>query len=884
MSSPYPIEDNHKKKKKNKAIIENIPDIPDHNDNIHSVPYYVAPMDTINLNDDEIVNVLSGTQNAPIYVSDYEDCSEVAIKGERRIKGTYVAAESSKLLKVQEDTDDDSTAATPQLFEDLLAPPGEAKKVRTQKRKSSSKQVTSTPTSQTINTSNVHVSANIDGVTSPISKDSSAIKSETTKGKTRKTRNNDKNKRQFLSFGKKKKANVTPTDKPFHIDVTALADDDEDPILEKELEEIALHGGRSGLISGTPGKDAYDLEHGKSMQSLGGFGRNNRRVGRTTKIKVAHKPGYRDDPSVTYVDEEDEADKSWHGMLIKQDPNKKRWTKKIIIWTVAGVTLVLIMVIVLSVVITKNNAKPKQGDPLTEEQQHVHDVLTKITGPKLLADPTTPQHLARQWLLYEDEISETATEEGIIQRYVLAVFHFATGGGDKRWVESNWLIGPECGNGDREPWIGLSCNPEGEVRAMVFDDWGLFGTIPPEVGHLYKLQNLILKNNKSLTGWIPGTFGHLGNLRQLGLYNNNLSGVIPNIFEHTKALEFINLEDNEIHGSIPLEISHLTNLETLVLRKNRFEGIVPFEQLASTSIKYLGLSYNRFSSKLERAMKEVTTLEYVYLDHNEMRGPLPDHIGDLSNLKSIDLGHNHFTGVIPSEIGNLRKLEYLSLNNNDFKGRIPREIGLLNNMRTLDISMNDLTGIIPSISNMINLKNLHLYENSLTGTIPEFLSRMQSLEILFLSSNKFSGSIPKEISRLSRTLKGLYLSDNDFAGSIPTQMCIMTSLEALFLDTNKLSGQIPNCFGQLTDLRQLYLFQNQLTGTVPNNLGALSRLTGMGLESNNLVGEVTDGVCRMVKEKAVDVWADCADQPGQENPLFCSCCSVCCPSEQCSSQ
>jgi Leucine-rich repeat (LRR) protein len=169
----------------------------------------------------------------------------------------------------------------------------------------------------------------------------------------------------------------------------------------------------------------------------------------------------------------------------------------------------------------------------------------------------------------------------------------------------------------------------------------------------------------------------------------------------------------------------------------------------------------------------------------------------------MDLGHNHFTGVIPSEIGNMRRLEYLSLNNNDFRGRVPREIGLLNNMseftkhtsipaiwpechswhlmfiivsETLDMATNQLTGLVPSISNMINLKNLHLYENGFTGTIPESILQLQSIEVMFLSSNKFSGSIPKEISRLSRSLKGLYLSDNDFEGSIPTQMCIMTSL------------------------------------------------------------------------------------------------------------
>jgi hypothetical protein len=483
--STNPAGDGHKKKKKTKAIIENLPDIPDHNDNIRSVPYYVAPMDTINLNDDSVVNLLSGTESAPIYVSDYEDCSEVAIKGERKNKATY-SAKPPNLAKVQEDTDD-STAASPQLFEDLLAPPGESKKTspkRKPKRKSSSGQTAPTPTSQMAfrkdndaalsgpagASSLQHLAQGLASPISAVSKDPSALKSASVSATTAKTKNNETSKRTFPSFGKKKKdKKLSKSKNPVHIDVTALADEDEDPILEKELEEIALHGGRSGLISGTPGKDAFDLEHGKGPRRFGGFGRNNRRVGiATTTIKVAHKPGYRDDPSVTYVDEEeDEADKSWHG-IVKYHPNKKRWTKRKIIWTVAELALVLVMLIVLSVVIANNNRKSKPGDPLTAEQQQIHDILTRVTGPKILTDLSTPQHLARQWLLYEDDEVKTAGEEQVIQRYALAVFHFATGGGDKHWVANNWLIGPECGNADREPWFGLDCNSDGEVRSMVF--------------------------------------------------------------------------------------------------------------------------------------------------------------------------------------------------------------------------------------------------------------------------------------------------------------------------------------------------------------------------------------------------------------------------------
>jgi hypothetical protein len=264
------------------------------------------------------------------------------------------------------------------------------------------------------------------------------------------------------SFGLGKQKKKQNSGGPVRVDVTAL-EYDEDAVLEKELEEIALHGGRSGLISGTPEKAAYDLENGQ--------------VGRIGNIRVFHKDGYRDDPSVTYVEEQDEADKSWHGHHLGKHFNKGQWTKKKIIRTVAISSLVILLLGLFSALIAKKNRDPQPGDPLTPEQQKVHDILARVTGAKILTDPATPQFLARQWLLYEDSEVWNASEEGIIQRYALAAFHYATGGGN--WEENNWLIGPECGNDEREEWFGLSCSPEGEVRTLALGKFlkGLCTTI-----------------------------------------------------------------------------------------------------------------------------------------------------------------------------------------------------------------------------------------------------------------------------------------------------------------------------------------------------------------------------------------------------------------------
>jgi hypothetical protein len=222
----------------------------------------------------------------------------------------------------------------------------------------------------------------------------------------------------------------------------------EDPSLEKELEEIALHS-RAGMISGTP--SAYDLEKGKNR-----------------------KPAPR---ATRYV--EDEADKSWHTPLAtNQTNNKSRNRKRLVLLLCVLGLLALAGGILYSLL--GNEKAPQEGNitptdeepaTLTDRQQVMHNILVKVTSPSILSDPNTSQHAARRWLLFRDSEIVALNEERIVQRYALACFYFSTGGEDsweKEKTKNNWLLGHECGD---EVWDGLSCNAKGEVRALVFGKW-----------------------------------------------------------------------------------------------------------------------------------------------------------------------------------------------------------------------------------------------------------------------------------------------------------------------------------------------------------------------------------------------------------------------------
>jgi len=111
------------------------------------------------------------------------------------------------------------------------------------------------------------------------------------------------------------------------------------------------------------------------------------------------------------------------------------------------------------------------------------------------------------------------------------------------------------------------------------------------------------------------------------------------------------------------------------------------------------------------------------------------------------------------------------------------------------------------------LQSLNLYENELSGSIPESLGNLSNLLQLGLSTNKLSGRIPNSLGNLK-------------------------SLQKLYLNTNKLSGTIPESLGNLSNLYYFYLYNNQLSGTLPESLGNLSNLQVLHLRNNQLCGEI----------------------------------------------
>lgn len=151
---------------------------------------------------------------------------------------------------------------------------------------------------------------------------------------------------------------------------------------------------------------------------------------------------------------------------IRRSSNVTNFTKPGKSWCM--IILAVVSVLLVGAVIAVSVVVFGNGSERAAQEQDLNNIIYSVSDSAALEDERTPQYKARMWLVYEDTFLKshklTDAEQRVIQRYVLAVFYFSTNGPNS-WGSNSWLVGGECA----EPvWFGISCNDNGEVRAIGF--------------------------------------------------------------------------------------------------------------------------------------------------------------------------------------------------------------------------------------------------------------------------------------------------------------------------------------------------------------------------------------------------------------------------------
>ena len=177
----------------------------------------------------------------------------------------------------------------------------------------------------------------------------------------------------------------------------------------------------------------------------------------------------------------------------------------------------------------------------------------EVVDSSVLSNMTLSQGLATEWILNQDEAVICPDDPKFLQRWVLAVIYFSTGGDE--WVQcsANPVATDDCGNvlpllgaarflsgGSECEWAGISCIDEC-VTEIEFEENNLRGIIPTEIGLL-----------SDLAVW--------------GMERGGLASTIPTEVGLLTNLIFLDLDFNELTGSLPDELFTLTDLTQLGTR------------------------------------------------------------------------------------------------------------------------------------------------------------------------------------------------------------------------------------------------------------------------------------------------------------------------------
>ena len=303
----------------------------------------------------------------------------------------------------------------------------------------------------------------------------------------------------------------------------------------------------------------------------------------------------------------------------------------------------------------------------------------------------------------------------------------------------------------------------------------------------------------------------------------------------TRTQYTYSVRDPAVHGRYGEETLHITVAASAALIRDRDALIALYESTDGEN-----WDSERNDEPGRWLIPPATEVAFTAEDLDAWYGVSIDSIDvmGMGRVSTVELPGNNLRGFLPDELGNLEKLRQLRLYDNTLTNEVPASLGQLADLEGLLLHDTGLSGTIPpSLGNLKKLVYLHLHNNNLEGPIPDALGMLSAARQIWLYGNGLSGSIPPELGQLVN-LRSLLLNDNALSRAIPEALGQLALLSDLWLHGNELSGSIPSELGRLDSLRTLLLHDNRLTGAIPPALGQLLQMRTLWLNDNELTGSI----------------------------------------------
>jgi len=170
----------------------------------------------------------------------------------------------------------------------------------------------------------------------------------------------------------------------------------------------------------------------------------------------------------------------------------------------------------------------------------------------------------------------------------------------------------------------------------------------------------------------------------------------------------------------------------------------------------------------------------------------------------------------------------LDLFNNNLSGDIPEEIGNLDSLSYLDLSADTILSLPNTLGNLITLDTLALFA-SIIDTLPPEIGNLQDLKYFIFSYTQIR-YLPEKTEGLIK-LEYL-LGYHGKLRNIPENIGNLSSLKVIDLQVNEISN-LPQSIGNCTNLIELHLNANKIP-EIPAEIGNLTNLEYLILGGNYL--------------------------------------------------
>ena len=502
--------------------------------------------------------------------------------------------------------------------------------------------------------------------------------------------------------------------------------------------------------------------------------------------------------------------------------------------------------------------------------------LEDVSEAVQLRRASTPQGKAVEWLLYEDELQLCPNDPNIVQRYVLAVLYFSTGG-ETAWKTcsrrkdlSNPCEGKRFLSSTHECiWAGVGCSGRmGSVSKIAFENNGLIGTVPKELGHLRMLRTLRMEQGE-LSGSPPASLGDLSRLEKLDLDSNHLTGTLPKSLSRAKELRVIDLNQNSLTGNLDV-LASLPSLFFVQLQDNSFTGTIHAAIGSLGNLQVFSIQNNGLTGNIAVGFCDLRingNLQFLQADCTPGIGSVScvccSHCFPDSNKDGTSLGSG--ASLLDSLAGRPTKAPTALPRPEWVPSRAPTRVAADAPTTFTPAQVSIFNAII---SMGIATRSVITSEGTAQHRAAMFLVNDDELRLSpgdarlgqrylaavfyystggdwWLDRGSGDGAFLGPASECSwkglrcnafGEVTSIEFEKNGLRGTIPDEIVHFDRLEVLGLERGELGGTIPQNIGQLQSLRELDLDFNLLTGPLPPSLGAAPQLGVIDLNSNQLTG------------------------------------------------